>query len=302
MSEFVSAGWSYWVAIVSILGIVFCLWLLWTQRSFLKDKTLEVSDTGHEWDGIKELNSPVPRWWTLMYLGLCVIGVIIIVLYPALGSDKGLRNWTSFGEVEQEKAEYEQRIAKVYQQFDGKSLDEIVRDPAAQRIGERLFLNNCSQCHGSDAKGSPNFPNLTDNDWLWGGSPETILNTITNGRHGIMAPLKAVFSKAEAEQVADYVRSLSGLPVADKANIPLGEANFKKVCAACHGMDAKGNQLLGAPNLTDGVWLNSPKRETIVHTILDGRQGVMPAWKSRFTKEQIEMLTAYVWGLSNSSN
>lgn len=302
MSDFVSNGWSLWITIVTVLGVVFCLWLLWTQRDFLKANTLDVKDTGHEWDGIKELNSPVPVWWTLMYVGLCVIGVAIIVLYPALGSSKGLKNWTSQGEVAEEKTEYAERIAPVYASFKGVALDELVKNEKAQAIGKSLFLNNCAQCHGSDAKGSPNFPNLADNDWLYGGDPATILKTIKNGRRGVMAGFKSVLSKAQAEQVADYVRSLSGLPVVDKANVALGEAQFKKICAACHGANGTGNHALGAPNLTDGVWLNSPKRETIVHTILNGRSGQMPAWKTFFTQEQLEALTAYVWSLSNTGN
>ncbi|NOL49537.1 cytochrome-c oxidase, cbb3-type subunit III [Pelistega europaea] len=297
MSDFLSSGWSYWITIIALGGVAFCIWLLFSQRSFL-GKSPDMTDTGHEWDGITEYNYPVPAWWTVMYLGLCAVGLGIMFLYPALGSNPGKVGYTSAKQAEAEKQAYLESLKPVYAKFDGMSIEQLAENQDARSIGERLFLNNCAQCHGSDAKGSPNFPNLSDSDWLYGGSPDKILETITNGRHGIMAPLGAVLKPDEAKQVANYVRSLSGLS-SDATLVPLGEVKFKQICAACHGADAKGNQLLGAPNLTDNIWLNSSSVDVIQKTILEGRQGTMPAHKNILTPEQIKMLAAYVWGLSN---
>lgn len=299
MSDFFSNSWSYYIAIVSLAGVVWCVWLLFTQRRWLKSATPQVEDTGHVWDeDLRELNNPVPRWWTVMYLGLCVIALSIMVLYPALGSYPGLLGYTAAKQVVAEREEQAAQIKPLFDKFSALSVQELAANPEANAIGKRLFLNNCAQCHGSDAKGSPNLPNLADGDWLYGGTPEVIVKSITEGRHGVMAPLAAVITPSQANEIAHYVRSLSGL-ASDPTLLAAGEAGFKKVCFACHGMDAKGNQALGAPNLTDAIWLGGSSRETIVNTILHGRQGVMPAQKHNLSEDQIRMLAAYVWGLSN---
>jgi len=299
MSDFFSNSWSYYIATIALVGVAWCIWLLFTQRRWLKSETPQVEDTGHVWDvDLRELNNPVPRWWTIMYLGLCAIALGIMVLYPALGSYPGLLGFTAAKQVVAEREEQAARIKPLFEKFSAIPVQELAKNPEAHAIGKRLFLNNCAQCHGSDAKGSPNFPNLTDSDWLYGGTPEIIVKTITDGRHGVMAPLGAIVSAAQANEIANYVRSLSGL-ASDPTLLRAGEAGFKKVCFACHGMDAKGNQALGAPNLTDNVWLGSSSKDTIINTILHGRQGVMPAQKHNLSEDQIRMLAAYVWGLSN---
>ncbi len=304
MSDFVNSGWSAWVTVISILGVVFVLWLLWTQRSWLGRKTVITEDTGHEWDGIRELNHPLPRWWIVMYLGLCVIGVAVMLLYPALGGWNGLKGWSSAEQVVQEQQQLREAIAPVYARFEGKTVEELAKDPEARLIGERLFLNTCAQCHGSDARGSTDFPNLTDNDWLGGDTPEYIHNVITNGRVGIMAPLGAALGANAAEQnananaIAHYVRSLSGLS-ADATLIAKGQQQFGTVCVACHGVDAKGNHALGAPNLTDDIWLGSSSHEAIVRTINEGRMNIMPPQKDYLTPEQVDVLTAYIWSIAN---
>ncbi|MGH8812853.1 MAG: cytochrome-c oxidase, cbb3-type subunit III [Advenella sp.] len=299
MSDFFSNSWSYYIATIALVGVAWCIWLLFTQRRWLKSETPQVEDTGHVWDvDLRELNNPVPRWWTIMYLGLCAIALGIMVLYPALGSYPGLLGFTAAKQVVAEREEQAARIKPLFEKFSAIPVQELAKNPEAHAVGKRLFLNNCAQCHGSDAKGSPNFPNLTDSDWLYGGTPEIIVKTITDGRHGVMAPLGAIVSAAQANEIANYVRSLSGL-ASDPTLLRAGEAGFKKVCFACHGMDAKGNQALGAPNLTDNVWLGSSSKDTIINTILHGRQGVMPAQKHNLSEDQIRMLAAYVWGLSN---
>ncbi|MDB1145270.1 MAG: cbb3-type cytochrome c oxidase N-terminal domain-containing protein, partial [Alcaligenaceae bacterium] len=213
---FLNSGWTIWISSVTILGLIFVLLLIATNRSWVKTKLSkdQVQDTGHEWDGIKELNNPCPRWWVVMYIGVTILGATILVLYPALfltESGKGFRNWSSNEEVQQEQEELNAKMKPIYAQFDGKSIEEMASMSAAQDIGRRLFLNNCSQCHQSDAKGAANFPNLTDKDWLYGGAPARILQTITKGRHGVMPGFKAVLKPDQAADTAEYVRSLSGL-------------------------------------------------------------------------------------------
>lgn len=300
MNDFVSSFWSYWIAIISVGGVVFCLALLFSQRAWLKRDIEQVEDTGHVWDGdLTELNNPIPRWWTVMFVGLCIIGLSIFYLYPALGFSNGKTGYSAAREVRAEQLALQERIKPIYARYQEMSFEEIARDASAREIGQRLFLNNCAQCHGSDARGAASFPNLTDNDWLWGGSPEQITHTITEGRHGMMPPWSAQIKPAEASDIAQYVRSLSGL-AHDPLRIVPGKRHFDTFCVACHGADGKGNQAMGAPNLTDNVWLYGSSEASIVQTILNGRENIMPAQKNVLTEDQIRMLAAWVWGLSNN--
>ncbi|CAM5379326.1 MULTISPECIES: cytochrome-c oxidase, cbb3-type subunit III [Alcaligenes] len=299
MSDFFNNGWSLWISGIALLGIIFCLWLLFTQRAFL-GKTVDVEETGHVWDGdLTELNTPVPRWWTVMYIGLCVFALGYLVLYPGLGSFKGTLGFSSGQQVKQQQAEINARLEPVYARYREMPIEEIARDPEAREIGQRLFLNNCAQCHGSDAQGAPSFPNLANKAWLWGGEPEQILHTITEGRTGMMPP-QAQFTPAQASDVAQYVRSLSGL-AADPLRLVAGKRVYDSACFACHGADAKGNTLLGAPDLTDDYWLYGSSEATIVQTVLQGRTNQMPAQKATLTPEQIRLLAGWVWGLSNNA-
>jgi cytochrome c oxidase cbb3-type subunit 3 len=272
---------------------------LFTQRAFL-GKTVDVEETGHVWDGdLTELNTPVPRWWTVMYIGLCVFALGYLVLYPGLGSFKGTLGFSSGQQVKQQQAEINARLEPVYARYREMPIEEIARDQEAREIGQRLFLNNCAQCHGSDAQGAPSFPNLANKAWLWGGEPEQILHTITEGRTGMMPP-QAQFTPAQASDVAQYVRSLSGL-AADPLRLVAGKRVYDSACFACHGADAKGNTLLGAPDLTDDYWLYGSSEATIVQTVLQGRTNQMPAQKATLTPEQIRLLAGWVWGLSNNA-
>ncbi|OSZ45488.1 cytochrome-c oxidase, cbb3-type subunit III [Alcaligenes faecalis] len=299
MSDFFNNGWSLWISGIALLGIIFCLWLLFTQRAFL-GKTVDVEETGHVWDGdLTELNTPVPRWWTVMYIGLCVFALGYLVLYPGLGSFKGALGFSSGQQVKQQQAEINARLEPVYARYREMPIEEIARDQEAREIGQRLFLNNCAQCHGSDAQGAPSFPNLANKAWLWGGEPEQILHTITEGRTGMMPP-QAQFTPAQASDVAQYVRSLSGL-AADPLRLVAGKRVYDSACFACHGADAKGNTLLGAPDLTDDYWLYGSSEATIVQTVLQGRTNQMPAQKATLTPEQIRLLAGWVWGLSNNA-
>ncbi|HWL28718.1 MAG TPA: cytochrome-c oxidase, cbb3-type subunit III [Burkholderiaceae bacterium] len=299
MSDFVSSFWSYFITVIALGGIAFCIWLLYTQRAWLKKTVPQVEDTGHVWDGdLTELNTPVPRWWTVMYLGLCFIALAVLFLYPGLGSYEGRLGFSSADEVKADQLAMVEQIRPVYERYGQMPIEQVAHDAEARQIGQRLFLNNCAQCHGSDARGSGNFPNLTDGDWLYGGAPDQIMQTITKGRHGIMPPWKAQIKPSEAADIAQYVRSLSGL-ASDPLRVVPGKRGFDTFCVACHGVEGKGNQAMGAPNLTDSVWLYGSSEASIVETILNGRQNHMPAQEGILTEEQIRMLTAWVWGLSN---
>ena len=297
MSDFFNSGWSVCIAIATVLGLVACLALLIIaarRRVMAGDNT-----TGHVWDeDLRELNNPLPRWWMWLFVLTILFSAAYLALYPGLGSMPGRFGWTSVVQYEDEQAQARAITAPLFASFAAQSAPELVRNPQAMAIGERLFANNCATCHGSDARGSKGFPNLTDNDWLYGGTPEKIAETITLGRQGTMPPIAAAVGSAEdVRNVANYVLSLSGSPHNSIA-ASLGRGKFA-VCAACHGADGKGNTALGAPNLTDNVWLHGWGEDAVVAMITKGKTSVMPAHGARLTPQQIHVLAAYVWGLSN---
>ena len=298
MSDFFSSGWSIYIAVVTVLGLVACLALLIIaarRRVMAGDNT-----TGHVWDeDLRELNNPLPRWWMWLFVLTIVFSVGYLVVYPGLGSAPGTFKWTSIGQYQDEVAKARATSAPLFAGFAATAVPELARNPQAMAVGERLFANNCAACHGSDAHGSKGFPNLTDKDWLWGGTPERIKETITEGRQGMMPPMAAAVGSADdVRNVANYVLSLSGSPHNGIA-AQLGAAKFA-VCAACHGAEGKGNPALGAPNLADKVWLHGWGEDAIIAMVNHGKTNVMPGHGSRLTPEQIHVLTAYVWGLSNT--
>jgi cytochrome c oxidase cbb3-type subunit 3 len=297
MSDFLNEGWSIYIAAATVLGIAACLALLIIasrRRVMSADNT-----TGHVWDGdLREMNNPLPRWWMVLFVLTVVFSVAYLVLYPGLGSRAGTLGWSSTKELGDETAAARAAAAPLYARFATMKAEEVARDPKAMAIGERLFANNCSGCHGADARGSKGFPNLTDKDWLWGGSPERIEDTITKGRVGQMPALAAaVGSESDVRDLANYVLSLSGSPH-DSLKASAGKSKFM-ICAACHGMNGKGNPALGAPNLTDDIWLHGWGEDAIVAMVTKGKTNVMPAHEKRLSPEQIHVLTSYVWGLSN---
>ena len=297
MSDFVSNGWSLFVAAATVLGLALCLALLIIAS---RRKVMAADNsTGHVWDeDIRELNNPLPRWWMVLFVLTVVFSVLYLALYPGLGGYAGRLGWSSTGQFEAEQAKAREAMRTIYARFDGLPVETVARDPQAMGIGERLFANNCATCHGSDAKGSKGFPNLTDHDWLYGGSGETLIETITRGREGTMPPMAAAVGNGEdVRNLAHYVLSLSGSPHNSVA-AALGKSRFT-ACAACHGMDGRGNQALGAPNLTDKVWLHGWGEPAIVAMINNGKHSHMPEHGSRLSPEQIRVLAAYVWGLSH---
>lgn len=298
MNKFDSIGWSIWITVIALAGVAFCLYVLFSQLKGQPKKGEVINDTGHTWDGISEYDTPLPRWWVWMFLILSAIALAYMFLYPTLGSFNGFLNTNQAKEVLLAQEKIEERVQPVFQKYAEMSVTDIAQDDEARAIGQRLFLNNCAQCHGSDAQGSPSFPNLSDTSWLWGGEPDQILQTITNGRRGVMPPHSAMMTPAQASETAQYVRSLSNL-AHDQTRIVPGKKLYDQFCVACHGAEGTGNQLLGAPNLTDNAWLYGSSEDAIVYGILNGRDNQMPAQKDLLSPEQIRLLAGWVWGLSN---
>lgn len=298
MSDFTHGYWSVYVAGFTLAGILACLLLLWiTSRK--KVAIREDNTTGHVWDGdLTEMNNPLPMWWVWLFIATVLFSLAYLVAYPGLGSYGGELGWTQKGEYEAEIDKANKELAPLYAQFTSRKGPELAGDASAMAVGERLFMNNCAQCHGSDARGSKGFPNLADTDWLHGGTPEKIAETIVKGRVGNMPPMAAaVGSPEDVRNVAHYVLALGNNPH-DSVRAQLGKSKFT-ACAACHGMDGKGNQALGAPNLTDDVWLHGWGEQAIVNIITSGRTNEMPAQSGKLTEAQVHVLASYVWGLSN---
>lgn len=260
--------------------------------------------TGHVWDDtLREFNNPMPRWWMWLFHITVVFALGYLWMYPGLGGFVGTLEWSSQNQYQAERKALEDSSKAIYARFEGMTVEQVAYDPQATAIGERLFLNNCAQCHGSDARGSKGFPNLTDRDWLYGGQPEQIAASIREGRHGMMPPMLAAIGgqDSEARAVAQYVLSLSGREN-DSLRAQLGREKFRAVCAACHGVDGAGNTAIGAPNLSDSIWLHGGTETAIVETIKKGRNGQMPAHADKLTPEQLNVLTAWVWRQSQSGN
>ena len=296
MSQFTSGFWDVYIAIISVVSIVACAVFLWSQSK--RRAPGEVGTTGHTWDeDLAEYNNPLPRWWSWLFYLTVIFSLIYLILYPGLGSWPGTLGWTQVGQLEQENARAQAQFGPMYEKFAAMEVKAIAGDPQARQVGGKLFLNNCAQCHASDGGGSRGFPSLTDRDWLWGGDPEAIRATIAEGRTGAMPAFGAALGEGGTKDVAHYVMSLSG-SAHDSIRKAKGEALFKTTCAACHGADGKGNKALGAPNLTDRVWLHGSGEPTIIETIARGRNNQMPAHKDLLTPAQIHLLTGYVWSLS----
>ena len=300
MSDFTSDFWSIYIAGITVVSILACLLLLWFSGK-ARAMTADDNTTGHVWDGdLREMNNPLPRWWAWLFVITIVFALAYLALYPGLGSYAGKLGWTQVGAFQAEIAAGERETAPLYAKFAAMTPEDIARDPQAQAIGERLFMNNCSQCHGSDARGAKGIPNLTDGDWLYGGTPDKIKETLVMGRAGNMPPMGAAVGTGEdVKNLTNYVLSLSKSPN-DSVRAALGKEKFM-ACAACHGMDGKGNQALGAPNLTDDVWLHGFGESAITAMINGGKVNQMPAQADRLNANQIQVLASYVWGLSNGS-
>jgi cytochrome c oxidase cbb3-type subunit 3 len=299
MSDFTSNFWSLYVAGIALVGIVACLLLLYFSGK-AKAMTANDNTTGHVWDGdLREMNNPLPRWWVGLFLITIVFALGYLALYPGLGTNAGKLGWSSAGQYDAEVAKANKELEPLYAKFSGMPPEEVAKDPQAMAIGDRLFMNNCAQCHGSDARGSKGFPNLTDTDWLHGGTHDKIKETLVKGRMGNMPPMAAaVGSPEDVRNLAHYVLSLSNSPH-DALRASLGKPKFV-ACAACHGPDGKGNQTIGAPNLADDIWLHGWGENAIIAMVNNGKVNQMPAQAGKLTDAQLHVLASYVWGLSNN--
>jgi cytochrome c oxidase cbb3-type subunit 3 len=318
MSDFTSGFWNIYVIVLVVASIAACAWLLWATgrvkvsapkgaAKAVPGASAPVGVTGHVWDDdLQEYNNPLPKWWSNLFWLTIVFGVVYLILYPGLGKFPGVLGWTSTGAYNAERSDFDAKLQPLYDKYVAMEVPQIAADPAAQQTGERLFLTYCSQCHGSDAGGAKGFPNLRDRDWLYGGEPANIITTITGGRMGVMPAFGPILGDEGVRDVTAYVRSLSGLPH-DSLKAQLGKPIFATNCIACHGADGKGNQAIGAPNLTDNIWMFGSSEPAMAEGITKGHNlapssGVtpMPAFGPTLGPAKIKLLAAYVWGLSNT--
>ena len=299
-----SPAWSLFVIILVALNIFGCVWLIWwTGKRRPGDPA--PTQTSHVWDGdITEYNQPMPRWWIVMFYFTIVFGIAYLLWYPGLGSFKGYGNWTSAGEQAADKAVQDAKVEKALAPYAGKALPELAADPRALKLGASIFANNCATCHGSSAHGAIGYPNLTDKVWHWGGQPEQILQTVLEGRNAVMPAwgpvLKGMGGEHAQDYVIAYVRSLGSKDKAASGDYMAaqGKALYEGVCVACHGPDGKGNQALGAPDLTDNYWLYGNSNDSLNQTLAEGRKGMMPAHRQLLGETRSRLVAAYVWSLS----
>jgi len=292
---------SIFVIAAVLLNIAAIMALLVGLRRRRGEGSSTTEATGHVWDGdLRELNNPLPRWWLWLFVLTVVFGLAYLVVYPGLGNFVGTAGWSSEHQLAEQVAAADKLLQRTFKPYEHRSAESLVSDPEAVRIGRNLFVNNCATCHGSDGRGAPGFPNLTDRDWLWGGTPENIVRTIADGRTSTMpAWREALGGDSGVEDVLRYVMSLSGrdLPA---GNLESGKAKFTTICSACHGIDGRGNQLLGAPNLTDQIWLNGGSLIAVRESIANGRHAEMPAHLSRLGETRVNLLGAYVISLGGA--
>jgi len=294
MSTYLNGFWSGWVILLTVATLVLLSWLLMANR---KRTPLDEKTTGHEFDGIEEWDNPLPGWWFAMFVITIVWGVGYLLAYPGLGNFPGLLGWSSVEQHEQEVAEAEDKYRAMRDRYLAMPVEEVAADTKARRMGMRIYGNNCSQCHGLDAAGARGFPNLRDDVWIWGGSPEAIKHSVTQGRRAAMPPWEAILGEEGIAAATEYLLALNNRD-ANEAQVAAGEQHFQTYCVACHGAEAKGNPMLGAPNLTDGVWLYGGTREQIMETLRLGRNGNMPAFGNTLGEDKIHLVSAYIYGLS----
>jgi cytochrome c oxidase cbb3-type subunit 3 len=286
------------IAVVTLANIAAALWLLWWTSKRRGESSAAAETTGHVWDGdLREYNNPLPRWWLWLFIITVIFGLAYLVLYPGLGMFGNTRGWSQIEQYRQQSAQAEAVLARTFAPFEAKSVAQLADDEAALRVGRNLFLNNCATCHGSDGRGAPGFPNLADRDWLWGGDPDAVLESIRNGRTGMMAPWREVLGGQGVEDMLAYVLTFSGRSITT-GDARRGRDKFAQMCFACHGADGGGNPQMGAPNLTDGIWLHGGSIAAVRESIELGRQGQMPAHLERLGETRTRLLAAYVLSLN----
>ena len=290
--------WSLWIIVLTVITIAGVTWILFANRK--SNNSGPDSTTGHMYDGIEEYDNPLPAWWLYMFVISIVFAIGYLIVFPGLGNWPGVMGWSQVSQWEKEQADAEQKYGAIFAEYGALPVEELATDRKALNMGRRLFANNCSQCHGSDARGSYGFPDLTDNDWLYGGAPEQIAASITHGRQAAMPAWGGILGEEGVKVVSQYVISLSGREV-DMAMAEKGAEQFQAMCVACHGADGKGNQALGAPNLTDNIWLYGGSPGLVQRTVQLGRNGRMPAHVELLSADKIHLITAYVYSLSRDT-
>ena len=303
MSDFTSDFWSWWIIAIVLGGIFWCIWLLMANSKGKLPAGGTAEATGHVWDeNLEELNNPLPRWWIIKFYITLVFGLAYLVLYPGLGTFSGILGWTEKGQYEAEVSAAETRYGPLYDQYLKQSIPEVAANEDAINMGERLYVNYCSVCHGSDARGATGFPNLRDNDWQYGGNPTAIMHSIWYGRTAVMPAWEVPLGGEEGvDQVATYVMKLAGREV-DEDKAARGKQQYDTLCVACHGAEGTGNIALGAPNLTNNIWLYGGSPRLIRESIAKGRNGVMPAHGEFLGEAKVHILTAYIYSLSHEAD
>ena len=297
--------WSLYITILTVGTLLALTWLIFATRKGQRPDTTDQT-MGHTFDGIEEYDNPLPRWWFLLFVGTLIFGALYLVLYPGLGNWKGVLpgyegGWTQVKQWQREMDRADAEYGPLFAKYAAMPVAEVAKDEQALKMGARLFASNCSVCHGSDAKGAYGFPNLTDHDWLWGGEADTIKTTILGGRQAAMPAWKDVLGEEGIRNVAGYIRSLSDLKNPEGIDLAAGQQIYATNCVACHGVEAKGNPLMGAPNLTDRVWLYGSSFAQVQQTLRHGRNGVMPAQNEILGNDKVHLLAAYVYSLSQKA-
>lgn len=299
MSDFTSSFWGFYIATIVLISIIGVAYVLKTQSKIRVKKGEPVEVTGHKWDDdLEEYNNPLPGWWVAMFYLTIFFSLGYLFLYPGLVAFGNARGWTSAGQHHEEVKLAQDQFGPLYAKFEKMSVEEVAKDPTAKEMGQRLYLTYCMQCHGANAQGAKGFPNLTDKDWLYGGTPDKIKTSINNGRNGQMPAFGAAFGEEKVKDVANYVLKISGSKKLNEQRAKRGESTYQQVCMACHGPEGKGNMDIGAPNLTDKTWLYGASEQTISDTITNGRVNVMPNWQAFLGDAKVHLLSAYVYGLS----
>ncbi len=294
-----STFWSLWIIGITLINLALIFWVLMANRKVAvsDEDDPENRTTGHVYDGIEEFDNPLPKWWFQMFLATFAFTAVYLLLYPGLGSFPGILGWTSTNQLEREEQKADARYAEIFGTYSDMSIEDVAQEPKALKMGLRLFANNCAVCHGADGGGNFGFPNLTDKDWLYGGSPEKIKESIEHGRSGQMPAWGAILGEEKIAQVSDYVLSLGGSEH-NVESAAAGQTLYAQNCVACHAADGSGNELLGAPNLKDEIWLYDGSPAGIRQSLRQGRSGMMPAQKEMLRDDKIHLLAAYVYNLS----
>jgi cytochrome c oxidase cbb3-type subunit 3 len=299
MADFVSSFWNGYVMVLVFLSIAFCVFILVTNTTKRTAGPVELQH--HIWDEtLQEYNNPLPRWWMYMFWFTIIFAIVYLALYPGFGNNAGKLGWSATGQWEAEQKAAEAKYGPIFAKYRSMDLNAVAADKEANAMGQRMFVTYCAQCHGADAKGAKGFPNLTDKDWLYGGEPETIQTTILGGRQGMMPPWGEALGAEGVKDVANFVRSLSGL-AHDDVRAQRGKEIFGQYCVACHGPEGKGTPAMGAPNLTDKVWLYGSSEATIIETVTNGRTNKMPSFQAFLGEDKVHLLAAYVLSLSKDA-